>query len=171
MSEATTHYRTCPLCEAMCGLAITVRDGAIQTIRGDAEDPFSRGHICPKGAALQDIHADPDRLRHPMRRGPNGWERIEWEEAFAAAAWGGSERPAVTRRLGAWLANGIIWSFALMVVARLSVIAVRIAAAIVSAGRASGRRRRAESGRCAGCGYDLRGSTFGERCPECGVLL
>jgi anaerobic selenocysteine-containing dehydrogenase len=83
MSEATTHYRTCPLCEAMCGLAITVRDGAIQTIRGDAEDPFSRGHICPKGAALQDIHADPDRLRHPMRRGPDGWERIEWEEAFA----------------------------------------------------------------------------------------
>ncbi|HYF64122.1 MAG TPA: molybdopterin-dependent oxidoreductase [Herpetosiphonaceae bacterium] len=88
MSEATTHYRTCPLCEAMCGLAITVRDEAILTIRGDAEDPFSRGHICPKGAALQDIHADPDRLRHPLRRGPDGWERIDWEEAFAEAVAG-----------------------------------------------------------------------------------
>jgi anaerobic selenocysteine-containing dehydrogenase len=88
MSEATTHFRTCPLCEAMCGLAITVRDGAVLSIRGDAEDPFSRGHICPKGAALQDIHADPDRLRYPLRRGPDGWERIEWEEAFAAAAAG-----------------------------------------------------------------------------------
>jgi anaerobic selenocysteine-containing dehydrogenase len=88
MSEATTHFRTCPLCEAMCGLAITVRDGAVLSIRGDAEDPFSRGHICPKGAALQDIHADPDRLRYPLRRGPDGWERIEWEEAFAEAVAG-----------------------------------------------------------------------------------
>jgi anaerobic selenocysteine-containing dehydrogenase len=79
----TTHFRTCPLCEAMCGLAITVRDQEIMSIRGDVDDPFSRGHICPKGAALQDIHTDPDRLRHPVRRTATGWERIGWDTAYA----------------------------------------------------------------------------------------
>ncbi|MBA3470507.1 MAG: molybdopterin-dependent oxidoreductase [Herpetosiphonaceae bacterium] len=79
----TTHFRTCPLCEAMCGLAITVRGDEIMSIRGDVDDPFSRGHICPKGAALQDIHTDPDRLRHPVRRTASGWERIDWDTAFA----------------------------------------------------------------------------------------
>ena len=83
MSEQTTHFRTCPLCEAMCGLAITVRGDEIITIRGDADDPFSRGHICPKGVALQDIHTDPDRLRYPVRRTADGWQRIGWDEAFA----------------------------------------------------------------------------------------
>ncbi len=79
----TTHFRTCPLCEAMCGLAITVRGQEIMSIRGDSDDPFSRGHICPKGAALQDIHTDPERLRHPVRRTAAGWERIGWDEAYA----------------------------------------------------------------------------------------
>ncbi len=71
----TTHYRACNLCEATCGIEIEVRDGAIVSIRGDREDPFSRGHICPKAVALQDIYDDPDRLRHPMRRTKDGdWE-------------------------------------------------------------------------------------------------
>ena len=78
----TTHYRTCPLCEAMCGLAIEVEHGAVTSIRGDADDPFSRGHLCPKGVALQDIHTDPDRLRQPMQRTADGWQRIGWDHAF-----------------------------------------------------------------------------------------
>ncbi len=82
-----------------------------------------------------------------------------------------ADLPAVSRSIGAWLANGIVWSLALVIAARLLVGAARIPAAIVSAGRAAGQRRRAGTGRCAVCGYDLRGSTFGERCPECGVLL
>jgi len=60
-----THYRTCNLCEAMCGGVIEVEDGAISRIQGDDQDPFSRGHICPKALGLKDIHEDPDRLRHP----------------------------------------------------------------------------------------------------------
>ena len=71
----------------MCGLAIEVDGDRVVTIRGDREDPFSRGHICPKAAALQDIHEDPDRLRHPLRRRPDGGhERIGWDEAFAEVA-------------------------------------------------------------------------------------
>lgn len=58
--ETTTHYRVCPLCDAMCGLAINTEDGRVKDIRGDKENVFSRGHICPKGPALRDFHDDPD---------------------------------------------------------------------------------------------------------------
>ena len=67
-----THYRTCTLCEAMCGIAIDVAGEEILAIRGDADDPFSRGHICPKAVALKDVHEDPDRLRRPLRRAAAG---------------------------------------------------------------------------------------------------
>jgi len=77
-----THYRTCNLCEAMCGLEIKLKDEQIISIRGDVDDPFSRGHICPKALALQDIYHDEDRLKHPVRRTADGWERISWEEAY-----------------------------------------------------------------------------------------
>jgi len=83
-----THYRACTLCEAICGLEIKVRDGAITSIRGDAEDPFSKGHICPKAVALKDIQEDQDRLRRPLRRTATGWEEIAWEEALDEAAAG-----------------------------------------------------------------------------------
>lgn len=78
----TTHYRACNLCEAICGLEITVSDGVIQSIKGDKNDPLSRGHICPKAVALKDIQEDPDRLRGPMRRTANGWMPMAWDEAI-----------------------------------------------------------------------------------------
>ena len=81
-----TRYRTCTLCEAMCGLALEVEDGRVVAVRGDADDPFSRGHICPKGVALADVHADPDRLRQPLRRTPGGWQPVPWDEALDEAA-------------------------------------------------------------------------------------
>ena len=81
--STTTHYRACNLCEAICGLAIEVCGDEIRSIRGDREDPFSRGHICPKAVALQDVHTDPDRLRHPVRRmGDGTWKRVSWDEAL-----------------------------------------------------------------------------------------
>ncbi|AXA23803.1 molybdopterin oxidoreductase family protein [Pseudomonas putida] len=87
----TLHHRACHLCEAICGLNIEVShapDGraSISAIKGDPQDPFSRGHICPKAVALQDIQEDPDRLRQPHRRVGERWEPITWEEAFALAA-------------------------------------------------------------------------------------
>ncbi|PHQ14674.1 molybdopterin oxidoreductase family protein [Marinobacter profundi] len=84
--ENGTHYRTCHLCEAMCGVAIEVKDGRIASIKGDANDPFSRGHICPKATALQDLHEDPERLRKPLRRTAEGWQEMEWDDAFELVA-------------------------------------------------------------------------------------
>ncbi|MBK1874096.1 molybdopterin-dependent oxidoreductase [Marinobacter sp. 1-3A] len=81
-----THYRTCHLCEAMCGVAIEVKEGRIASIRGDDNDPLSRGHICPKAVALQDLHEDPERLRKPVRKTATGWQEIEWDEAFKTVA-------------------------------------------------------------------------------------
>lgn len=78
----TTHYRACNLCEAICGLEIKVTDGAISSIKPDKNDPFSQGHICPKGVALQDLQNDPDRLRKPIQRTADGWQEIDWDTAF-----------------------------------------------------------------------------------------
>jgi anaerobic selenocysteine-containing dehydrogenase len=72
----------------MCGLRIAVDGGSIRDIRGDDDDTFSRGHICPKGVALADIHKDPDRLRAPLRRDGAAWREIGWAEALDEAARG-----------------------------------------------------------------------------------
>jgi anaerobic selenocysteine-containing dehydrogenase len=89
----SVHFSTCPLCEATCGLEIAVThraDGsaAIGRIRGDRDDVFSRGFICPKGSTVKQLHEDPDRLRRPViRRGDDPatatWEEVTWDEAFA----------------------------------------------------------------------------------------
>jgi anaerobic selenocysteine-containing dehydrogenase len=106
-------FRACPLCEAICGLEFRVTDGRPTAIRGDADDPFSRGHICPKGNAILDLEADPDRLRGPLRRRGTDWEEIGWNEAFAQAG----ERLAAVQRshgadaLAAYLGNPIVHHF------------------------------------------------------------
>lgn len=85
MAVKTVH-KTCNLCEATCGLLIDVEDNHVVKIRADDDDPFSRGHICPKAFALKEIQEDPDRVKFPMRRTPDGWKRISWEEALEETA-------------------------------------------------------------------------------------
>jgi anaerobic selenocysteine-containing dehydrogenase len=84
--NARVTYRACDLCEALCGLEIHTEGEAIVSIKGDKEDPFSRGHVCPKAVALKDIHEDPDRLRGPVRRVDGEWKPISWDEAFELVA-------------------------------------------------------------------------------------
>ena len=86
MEEIRTHYRTCNLCEAMCGLEIQHTETKIISIRGDMKNVLSKGHICPKAIALQDLYHDNDRLKTPVKRTDNGWKNITWEEAFDEVA-------------------------------------------------------------------------------------
>jgi anaerobic selenocysteine-containing dehydrogenase len=76
-------FRTCPLCEATCGLRLEVEDGQVTRISGDEDDPFSQGFICPKGSTLGALHDDPDRLRAPLVRRGDTHVKVSWEEAFA----------------------------------------------------------------------------------------
>ena len=77
-----THLRTCPLCEAMCGLEIEVEGDQVVRVRGDRDDVWSRGFLCPKGASIGHLHHDPDRIRVPMVREGDEWREVSWEEAF-----------------------------------------------------------------------------------------
>lgn len=83
---ATTTYRTCNLCEALCGLEVVVEDNKVLSIKGDKNDVFSKGHICPKAVALKDLHEDPDRLKYPIEKVNGAWVEISWEEAFKKTA-------------------------------------------------------------------------------------
>ena len=157
MSESAPHFRSCNLCEAICGIEITVDDTVhsssrtigsppsdrnkplpanahkpLLTIRGDADDPFSRGYICPKAVALQDFHFDPDRLRYPVRQrgkgeggkrrqgdGETGWERITWEEAFDEVAknLGRINSKYGRNSIGAYLGNPNVHNYGAMLFA------------------------------------------------------
>jgi len=81
-----THFRSCNLCEAICGLEITTEDDKIISIKGDKQDPLSRGFICPKGTAMQDVQNDPNRLRKPIKKVNGEWQEISFEEAFELVA-------------------------------------------------------------------------------------
>lgn len=83
VNNIKTHYRTCNICEAMCGLEIKYQDKTVISIKGDKEDPFSQGYICPKSLALQDFYEDKERLKTPIKRTDNGWVDISWEDAFS----------------------------------------------------------------------------------------
>jgi anaerobic selenocysteine-containing dehydrogenase len=85
---ANTVHRVCTLCEAHCGIRVEVDGERVVRIEGDPDDVMSHGYICPKAAALADLHADPDRLRGPVRRVGERFVPIGWDEALALAAEG-----------------------------------------------------------------------------------
>ncbi|MDN0195974.1 molybdopterin oxidoreductase family protein [Streptomyces sp. S.PNR 29] len=90
-----TALRICPLCEATCGLTLTIEGTRVTSARGDRDDVFSKGFICPKGASFGAVESDPDRLRTPLVRKDGDLREATWEEAFDAVAAG--IRPVVER--------------------------------------------------------------------------
>ncbi|HBM82907.1 MAG TPA: dehydrogenase, partial [Halieaceae bacterium] len=119
---ATVHHRACHLCEAICGLRIETDGERILSIKGDPDDPLSRGHICPKAVALQDIHNDPDRLCRPLARvrGAPGeadtWQDISWEQALNTTA---QRLVDIVQRdgvdaLGVYLGNPTVHNYGMM---------------------------------------------------------
>ncbi len=82
--SARIAYRTCHLCEATCGLELHLEGREITLVRGDRDDVFSHGYLCPKGTALKHLETDPDRVRVPLLRTETGFREVSWDEAFAA---------------------------------------------------------------------------------------
>ncbi|MFN2525644.1 MAG: molybdopterin oxidoreductase family protein [Actinomycetota bacterium] len=78
-----SQFRTCPLCEATCGVEVVMDGDRVRSVRGDPDDVFSRGFICPKGTAIKQLHDDPDQLRAPVVRDGDDWRQCSWDEAFA----------------------------------------------------------------------------------------
>src|SRR5207237_8085287 len=83
MTATRISYATCPLCEATCGLEIEIRGREILSIRGDAQDVFRSGYMCPKAYSLKELHADPDCIHEPMVRRGDQWMSVRWHDAFA----------------------------------------------------------------------------------------
>lgn len=92
-----TALRICPLCEATCGLTLTIDGTTVTGARGDRDDVFSQGFICPKGAAFGALDSDPDRLRTPLVRRDGRLQEATWEEAYEAIA---TAIPALIREYG-----------------------------------------------------------------------
>ncbi len=86
--SAWTAFATCVLCEASCGLQITVENGKATRVEGNEHDVFSKGHICPKAVALEDVRLDPDRVREPFVREGSTRRNVGWQEALGTAASG-----------------------------------------------------------------------------------
>jgi anaerobic selenocysteine-containing dehydrogenase len=73
----------CRICEPLCGMVATVEDGKLVQLRPDREHPVSKGFACPKGIAFAEVHNDPDRVLHPLRKRPDGtFEQVTWDEAM-----------------------------------------------------------------------------------------
>src|SRR5438067_9832932 len=108
------HLHTCMLCEAVCGLTVEVEGDSAARVRGDPDDPFSRGHICPKAAAIVDVQDDPDRIVAPQRREGTRWQPVSWEAALDEA---GDRLAQVQRKhgrnaVGVYIGNPSVHSYA-----------------------------------------------------------
>jgi len=114
-SESTSVQRICPLCEANCGLTLTIEHSQVTSVRGDSDDVFSHGFICPKGVALGELHVDPTRLRNPLVRNASGnLVPATWDEAFGVVRTrlGAIMRDVGPEAVGMFLGNPNIHSLA-----------------------------------------------------------
>lgn len=104
---SVTHISQCTLCEAHCGIHVTVTDDRVSRIAGNPDDVLSKGYICPKATAMGGLHHDPDRLRTPMRRVGDSFEPVSWAEAFTeiGARLRRVRRKHGVRALGMYLGN------------------------------------------------------------------
>jgi anaerobic selenocysteine-containing dehydrogenase len=86
MADTRTALRICPFCEATCGLTLTISEGRVSGARGDRDDVFSAGFICPKGASFGELDNDPDRLTQPLVRRAGVLTEATWDDAYAVVA-------------------------------------------------------------------------------------
>ncbi len=124
--SGTTQFRVCNLCEAMCGIAVTV-DGDKITVKPDADDPFSKGSMCPKAPALSALHTDPDRLRYPVKKVGDDWEQIGWVEAYELVETGlkAALKTHGPNSVGSYLGNPIVHNLGMLLFVKTLTGAIR----------------------------------------------
>ncbi len=106
MSTQRTALRICPFCEATCGMVLTIDDDRVVAARGDRDDVFSHGFICPKGASYPELDNDPDRLQVPLVRRDGELVETSWDEALRAAVEGlGRVAADPSAGIGVYLGN------------------------------------------------------------------
>ncbi len=126
MTETRTAYATCPLCEATCGLALTIAGDRVTAVKGDADDVFSAGFICPKGASIAGIDEDPDRVRTPLIKRDGRFVEATWDEAFELIA---ERLPPILEEhgrdaVGAYLGNPAAHNISLLTYSRVLLKAI-----------------------------------------------
>ncbi|WP_320672150.1 molybdopterin-dependent oxidoreductase [Patulibacter defluvii] len=120
--------RTCPFCEATCGLDVTLDGDRVVKVRGDADDVFSHGFVCPKGTSLQQLHEDPDRVRRPLVKQPDGsFAEVGWDAAFARIAelWAPFVGAADPNEVAVYLGNPAAHGLSAMLYGRVLLKALR----------------------------------------------
>ncbi len=115
-AERRVGVHTCMLCEAVCGLTVQMEGTSVRDVRGDRDDPFSRGHLCPKASAIVDVQGDPDRILEPQCRDGNAWQGVSWELALEEA---GHRLAAIQRKygrssVGVYVGNPTVHSYSAM---------------------------------------------------------
>jgi anaerobic selenocysteine-containing dehydrogenase len=86
MGHTKTVVSTCMGCMGSCGAVYEVEDNKIVKIKPDPDNPVSRGYMCPKGQAIEEMRSSPERLLYPLKRagdrGEGKWKQISWQEAI-----------------------------------------------------------------------------------------
>ena len=162
-----TAFRTCPFCEATCGLEVTLRGDEVVKVRGDDDDVFSRGFLCPKGVALKDLHEDPDRLRTPMIRGADGeLAPASWEQAWALI---GERLPRIAAEhgrdaVGVYIGNPAAHGLAALLYGRVRASRRSAPTACSRPARSTSGRRRSPARSCSARRSPSRSPTSTARC-------
>ena len=117
METLQKHYRVCNLCEAMCGLEISHDGHKVISVKGDKEDPLSKGSICPKGVLIDKLYSDPNRLKKPLLKKENGeWEEVSWKKALdiVGEKINGIRKEHGNDAIGLYLGNPTVHNFGMM---------------------------------------------------------
>ncbi|HEY0755963.1 MAG TPA: molybdopterin-dependent oxidoreductase [Ktedonobacteraceae bacterium] len=110
MAERRQITTMCPMncTPTQCGMVVEVEENKLLALKGDQQNPDSRGFLCIRGRASQEIFENPKRLLSPLRRvgerGEDQWEQCSWDEAYAQIV--GAIKGSSPERVGLWRGHG-----------------------------------------------------------------
>ena len=84
IKDSRTVPSICPFCSVGCATLIHTKDGKIINIEGDPRSPHNEGTLCPKGAAIYQLHNNPNRPTRVLHRKPGAreWQAVDLQWAM-----------------------------------------------------------------------------------------